>query len=106
MNTSELDYELPPELIAQRPAANRDESRLLVAQRGGGEPHHRRFRDLPEELPQGTLVVVNDTRVVPARIVTWNVLPSPGTPELSTHTVPPISSASRLLIASPKPVPP
>src|SRR4051812_31806852 len=68
MNTSELDYELPPELIAQRPAANRDESRLLVAQRGGGEPHHRRFRDLPEELPQGTLVVVNDTRVVPARI--------------------------------------
>jgi S-adenosylmethionine:tRNA ribosyltransferase-isomerase len=68
MNTSELDYELPPELIAQRPAANRDESRLLVASRGGGEPRHRRFRDLPEELPPGTLVVVNDTRVVPARI--------------------------------------
>jgi S-adenosylmethionine:tRNA ribosyltransferase-isomerase len=68
MNTSELDYELPPELIAQRPAARRDESRLLVAARGGGEPRHRRFRDLPEELPPGTLVVVNDTRVVPARI--------------------------------------
>src|SRR5215467_6331628 len=68
MNTSELDYELPPELIAQRPAANRDESRLLVASREGGEPRHRRFRDLPEELPPGTLVVVNDTRVVPARI--------------------------------------
>jgi S-adenosylmethionine:tRNA ribosyltransferase-isomerase len=68
MNTSELDYELPPELIAQRPAANRDESRLLVASRGGGEARHRRFRDLPEELPPGTLVVVNDTRVVPARI--------------------------------------
>jgi S-adenosylmethionine:tRNA ribosyltransferase-isomerase len=68
MNISELDYELPPELIAQRPAANRDESRLLVASREGGEPRHRRFRDLPEELSPGTLVVVNDTRVVPARI--------------------------------------
>src|SRR5213592_11070 len=68
MKTNELDYELPPELIAQRPAANRDESRLLVAPRGGGEPRHRRFRDLPGELPPGTLVVVNDTRVVPARI--------------------------------------
>ncbi len=68
MNISELDYELPPELIAQRPAANRDESRLLVTSRGGGEPRHRGFRDLPEELPPGTLVVVNDTRVVPARI--------------------------------------
>jgi S-adenosylmethionine:tRNA ribosyltransferase-isomerase len=68
MNTSELDYELPPELIAQRPAANRDESRLLVASRAGGEPRHRLFRDLPDELPAETLVVVNDTRVVPARI--------------------------------------
>jgi S-adenosylmethionine:tRNA ribosyltransferase-isomerase len=68
MNTSELDYELPPELIAQRPPERRDESRLLVWSRPGGEPRHRRFRDLPEELPAGTLVVVNDTRVVPARI--------------------------------------
>src|SRR5437870_9022653 len=68
MNTSELDYELPPELIAQRPAGRRDESRLLVWSRRGGEPRHRLFRDLPEELPAGTLVVVNDTRVVPARI--------------------------------------
>jgi S-adenosylmethionine:tRNA ribosyltransferase-isomerase len=68
MNTSELDYELPPELIAQRPPERRDESRLLVWSRQGGEPRHRRFRDLPQELPAGTLVVVNDTRVVPARI--------------------------------------
>jgi S-adenosylmethionine:tRNA ribosyltransferase-isomerase len=68
MNTSELDYDLPPELIAQRPAERRDESRLLVCAREGGEPRHRRFRDLPEELPAGTLVAVNDTRVVPARI--------------------------------------
>src|SRR4051812_49739761 len=68
MNTSELDYDLPPQLIAQRPAERRDESRLLVWSRGGGEPRHRLFRDLPEELPAGTLTVVNDTRVVPARI--------------------------------------
>src|SRR3954465_12813836 len=68
MNTSELDYDLPAELIAQRPAERRDESRLLVWSRGGGEPRHRVFRDLPGELPPGTLVVVNDTRVVPARI--------------------------------------
>src|SRR5438034_6369848 len=68
MKTNGRDYELPPELIAQRPAPNRDESRLLVASRGGGEPRHRLFRDLPDELPPGTLVVVNDTRVVPARI--------------------------------------
>lgn len=68
MRTSELDYDLPPELIAQHPCARRDESRLLVYERGSGAVRHRRFRDLPEELPAGSLVVVNDTRVVPARL--------------------------------------
>ena len=69
MRTSELDYDLPPELIAQAPPARRDASRLLVAERaGGGEVRHRRFGDLPDELPRGALVVVNDTRVVPARL--------------------------------------
>jgi S-adenosylmethionine:tRNA ribosyltransferase-isomerase len=68
MKASELDYDLPLELVAQRPAARRDESRLLAWSRAGGEPRHRRFRDLPAELPAGTLVVVNDTRVVPARL--------------------------------------
>ncbi|HEY5161318.1 MAG TPA: tRNA preQ1(34) S-adenosylmethionine ribosyltransferase-isomerase QueA [Gaiellaceae bacterium] len=63
----ELDYELPPELIAQRPLEQRDESRLLVYERSSGEVRHRRFRELPEEL-HGELVVVNDTRVVPARL--------------------------------------
>ncbi len=67
MDVSELDYELPPELIAQHPAARRDESRLLVYDRATGETRHRRFSELPEEL-HGELVVVNDTRVVPARI--------------------------------------
>ena len=67
MKLSELDYELPPELIAQRPAERRDESRLLVYERESGAVRHRRFSELPEELA-GELVVVNDTRVLPARI--------------------------------------
>ena len=67
MRSSELDYELPQELVAQRPAARRDASRLLVYRRATGEVRHRTFSDLPEEL-DGELVVVNDTRVVPARL--------------------------------------
>jgi S-adenosylmethionine:tRNA ribosyltransferase-isomerase len=66
MDASELDYELPPELIAQRPAERRDESRLLVYERATCAARHRRFRELAEEWDG--LVVVNDTRVVPARI--------------------------------------
>jgi S-adenosylmethionine:tRNA ribosyltransferase-isomerase len=67
VDVSELDYELPSELIAQRPAERRDGSRLLVYERSTGAVRHRRFSDLPDEL-HGELVVVNDTRVVPARI--------------------------------------
>jgi len=67
MKRVELEYSLPPELIAQHPAERRDESRLLVLQRSSGEIRHRRFFELPEEL-SGELVVVNDTRVVPARL--------------------------------------
>jgi S-adenosylmethionine:tRNA ribosyltransferase-isomerase len=67
MDVSELDYELPRELIAQRPADRRDASRLLVHERATGAVRHRSFADLPDEL-HGELVVVNDTRVVPARI--------------------------------------
>jgi S-adenosylmethionine:tRNA ribosyltransferase-isomerase len=68
MKTSELDYELPPELIAQRPVERRDESRLLVYRRATGEVRHQVFRDLPAVLERATLVVVNDTRVLPARL--------------------------------------
>jgi len=68
MKTSELDYDLPSELIAQHPLARRDDSRLLVCECARGDVRHRRFRDLPAELPAGALVVVNDTRVVPARL--------------------------------------
>jgi S-adenosylmethionine:tRNA ribosyltransferase-isomerase len=67
MELSELDYELPHELIAQYPAESRDASRLLVYDRGNGEVRHRTFAELEEEL-HGDLVVVNDTKVVPARI--------------------------------------
>src|SRR6266581_1140709 len=67
MELSELDYELPPELIAQDPAERRDASRLLVYERGTGAVRHRTVDELPEEI-DGHLVVVNDTRVVPARI--------------------------------------
>ncbi|MFL5972537.1 MAG: S-adenosylmethionine:tRNA ribosyltransferase-isomerase [Gaiellaceae bacterium] len=68
MDTSALEYELPPELIAQRPAERRDESRLLVYERASGEVRHRRFSELPEELAPDELVVVNETRVLPARL--------------------------------------
>ena len=68
MRTAELDYDLPPGLIAQLPLPQRDASRLLVYDRKARETRHRRFRDLPEELPAGALVVVNDTRVLPARL--------------------------------------
>src|SRR5262245_8484479 len=67
MKRSELEYSLPPELIAQHPAERRDESRLLVYERSTGDVRHRVFRELPDEL-HGELVVVNDTRVVPARL--------------------------------------
>jgi S-adenosylmethionine:tRNA ribosyltransferase-isomerase len=67
MKSSELDYDLPPELIAQHPAERRDESRLLVYDRALRRVRHRRFGDLPGEIGDA-LVVVNDTRVVPARI--------------------------------------
>ena len=68
MDLRELDYDLPPELIAQQPADPRDSSRLLVYDRAAGEVRHRRFRELPEELRAGELVVVNDSRVIPARL--------------------------------------
>jgi S-adenosylmethionine:tRNA ribosyltransferase-isomerase len=68
MKAADLDYTLPRDLIAQRPAAQRDRSRLLVYDRASGAVRHRRFDALPEELSEGTLAVVNDTRVLPARL--------------------------------------
>ncbi len=67
MDTAQLDYELPAELIAQRPVEPRDASRLLVYRRDSAEIEHTAFSDLPELLTD-ELVVVNDSRVVPARL--------------------------------------
>jgi S-adenosylmethionine:tRNA ribosyltransferase-isomerase len=66
MLTSDFDYELPPEQIAQHPAP-RGASRLLVLDREGAD-RHRHVRDLPELLRPGDLLVINDTRVIPARL--------------------------------------
>jgi S-adenosylmethionine:tRNA ribosyltransferase-isomerase len=67
MKRSELEYSLPPGLIAQHPAQRRDGSRLLVYDRSTRDVRHRFFWELPDEL-RGEIVVVNDTRVVPARL--------------------------------------
>jgi S-adenosylmethionine:tRNA ribosyltransferase-isomerase len=69
MSADLLDYELPPHLIAQEPAPDRDASRLLVVDRSTGRLHHHHFRDLPTLLNPGDLLVLNDTRVLPARVV-------------------------------------
>ncbi len=62
------DYELPEELIAQQPVSPRDHSRLMIYQRNQGALRHRQFRDLPEFLRPGDCLVLNQTRVVPARL--------------------------------------
>ncbi len=69
MHVSELDYDLPPELIAQHPSARRDHSRLLLVRRGGPPLGHHLFRDLPELLRPGDLLVLNNTQVLPARLL-------------------------------------
>ncbi len=69
MRTSDFDYHLPEELIAQTPLAQRDLSSLLVYDRASGSVGHRVFRDVVEYLNPGDVLVVNDTRVIPARIV-------------------------------------
>jgi S-adenosylmethionine:tRNA ribosyltransferase-isomerase len=68
MRLSDFDYELPPELIAQQPAAERDASRLLVLHRRSNRIDHRRFSDLTEYLRAGDVLIVNDTKVTPARL--------------------------------------
>jgi S-adenosylmethionine:tRNA ribosyltransferase-isomerase len=69
LKLSDFDYHLPEELIAQRPVEPRDASRLMVVDRGSGALAHRYFRDLPEYLRPGDALVVNETRVMPARLM-------------------------------------
>lgn len=68
MRTDDFDYELPSGLIAQHPAQPRDACRLLVLDRASGQIDHEVFRTLPEFLRAGDLLVVNETRVLPARL--------------------------------------
>jgi S-adenosylmethionine:tRNA ribosyltransferase-isomerase len=67
--TSAFDYALPPHLIARHPAARRDASRLLVVDRGRDRIEHRTFRDLVDIVPSGDVLVLNETRVIPARLL-------------------------------------
>ena len=69
MKTSEFDYELPPERIAQHPAQRRDQSRLLVLERATGRMRHLRFSDLASLIERGDVLVLNETRVFPARLL-------------------------------------
>ncbi len=68
MRTSDFDYELPESSIAQTPAEPRDSSRLLILHRETGELEHKIFRDVKDSLNAGDLLVLNQTRVIPARI--------------------------------------
>jgi len=68
MNKSDFYYDLPPELIAQTPAEKRDQSRLMLLDRTSGDMLHRHFYDLPEFLRPGDCLVMNDSRVLPARL--------------------------------------
>jgi S-adenosylmethionine:tRNA ribosyltransferase-isomerase len=69
MLISDYDYELPPEAIAQAPLPERDASRLMVLDRARGVREHRMFRDLPDLLRPGDLLVLNRSRVIPARLL-------------------------------------
>jgi S-adenosylmethionine:tRNA ribosyltransferase-isomerase len=73
MRTADFDFTLPPELIAQQPAPKRDESRLLVLHRNNGRVEHRKFRDFLEFLRDGDVLVLNNSRVIPARLRGTNV---------------------------------
>jgi S-adenosylmethionine:tRNA ribosyltransferase-isomerase len=69
LRTDEFDYDLPPELIAQTPLEPRDASRLMVVDRAGSAIAHRHFRDLLDYLRPGDVLVANDSRVIPARLL-------------------------------------
>lgn len=69
MKTSDFDYVLPEELIAQTPMEPRDHSRLMVVHRGTGAIEHRHFYDLPQYLRPGDALVINETKVIPARLL-------------------------------------
>ena len=69
MRTDEFDYYLPEELIAQTPLENRSSSRLLVLHKKTGQIEHRKFSDIINYLSKGDALVINDTKVIPARLI-------------------------------------
>lgn len=104
MRTANFDYHLPPELIAQQPPERRGDSRMLVIHRDSGQIEHRQFRDFPYYTRPGDLLVLNDTRVAPARFFSddgriellktgalsatrWQCLVKPGKRMRPGHTV-------------------
>jgi S-adenosylmethionine:tRNA ribosyltransferase-isomerase len=72
MLTSDFEFDLPPDLIAQSPAPERDESRLLVLHRAPGQIEHRNFRDLLHYFRAGDVLVLNNSKVIPARLRGYN----------------------------------
>jgi S-adenosylmethionine:tRNA ribosyltransferase-isomerase len=80
MLVADFDYNLPKELIAQQPLARRDASRMLVLERATGRLHDAKFSDIGQWLKPGDLLVLNNTKVIPARV--FGKLPSGGTVEL------------------------
>ena len=69
IKTTDYDYDLPLELIAQTPLANRSESRLLVLNREKKTYEHKKFSDIVDYLSENDVLVLNDTKVIPARLI-------------------------------------
>ena len=89
MRLEDLDYELPQELIAQHPSPRREDARLLVVERGSGLLHDVRIADLPSWLHRGDVLVVNETRVRPARLLLRRI---PGGGRIEMLFVRPVSA--------------
>jgi S-adenosylmethionine:tRNA ribosyltransferase-isomerase len=68
LRTADFDYDLPPGLIAQHPLPRRDDSRMMIVERATGRISHARFKDFPGRLNPGDLLVLNDVKVIPARV--------------------------------------
>ena len=69
MNINEYDYDLPEELIAQTPLKNRSDSSLLVLNKNSGKIKHEQFKNIINYLDKGDVLVLNDTKVIPARLI-------------------------------------
>lgn len=69
MKITELNYTLPTDLIAQKPLSERDKSRLLVLHKNTGEIEHRIFYEIVEYLNEGDILIINNTKVIPARLI-------------------------------------